>query len=78
MGNSPMGTTLSPQQHTGMQELIEMAMQSLDAGQVHNNNEETAWQEHAEAELQQLTNVQVLNDEESKGDEEHELGLVSQ
>ena len=71
--NRCMGTTVTPQQHEGLQALIEMAMTSLNAGQV-----QTAWLESTDAELQQLTNEQVLNEEESKGDEKHELGLVSQ
>ena len=70
--NRCMGTTVTPQQHEGLQALIEMAMTSLNAGQV-----QTAWLESTDAELQQLTNKQVLNEEESKGDEEHEIGLVS-
>ena len=71
--NRCMGTTVTPQQHAGLQALIKMAMTSLNAGQG-----QTTWLESTDAELQQLTNEQVLNEEESKGDEKHELGLVSQ
>ena len=43
--NRCMGTTVTPQQHEGLQALIEMAMQTLNAGQV-----QTTWQESTDAE----------------------------
>ena len=45
--NRCMGTTVTPQQHEGLQALIEMAMTSLNAGQV-----QMTWQESTDAELQ--------------------------